>query len=282
MRRRRGGPGFTPVGWDELWADVGARWHRFDQRARPMLHVAAAASQRDLLRRAEGHALAERWHNVDSSARLCRSPSTSAMKDALGVAAASTCSYTDWYDANVLVFLGSNPASDQPVAMKYMLAARQRCARVLVVNAFREPGLERYWVPSATPRSATLRQQAGPAPLLALVRVGGDLAFLQRRGARAAGARRTGGGLRGAGDGRLRRVARGAGKAPADGRALARLRALAGHARESRLRRGDRARRQGRCSSGAWASQHAHGGDTVRAIANLGLLREWVGRPDRG
>ncbi len=46
-------------------------------------------------------------------------PSTGAMKHALGVAA-TTCSYRDWWGTDLIVFFGSNPANDQPVAMKYL------------------------------------------------------------------------------------------------------------------------------------------------------------------
>src|SRR5436190_11439211 len=36
MRRRRGEPGFSPVGWDELLAEAGARWRRLDPRRTAM------------------------------------------------------------------------------------------------------------------------------------------------------------------------------------------------------------------------------------------------------
>ena len=43
---------------------------------------------------------------------------------------------------------GTNVANNQPVFMKYLYLARKRGARVVVVNPYLEPGLERYWVPS--------------------------------------------------------------------------------------------------------------------------------------
>ena len=48
-------------------------------------------------------------NNIDNAARLCHSPSTGAMKRALGIAA-TTCSYADWWGSDLIVFFGSNPA----------------------------------------------------------------------------------------------------------------------------------------------------------------------------
>ena len=91
-------------------------------------------------------------NNVDNAARLCHSPSTGAMKHALGVAATHV-QLQDWWGTDLIVFFGSNPANDQPVTMKYLHEAKRLGTKVVLVNPYREPGMERYWVPS-TPRSA--------------------------------------------------------------------------------------------------------------------------------
>jgi len=70
------------------------------------------------------------------------------MKTALGVAA-TTCSYRDWFGTDLIVFFGSNPANDQPVAMKYLEKAKTLGTKVVLVNPYREPGMMRYWVPSS-------------------------------------------------------------------------------------------------------------------------------------
>jgi anaerobic selenocysteine-containing dehydrogenase len=96
------------------------------------------------------------------------------LKSTIGVAA-TTCSYKDWFDADLIVFLGANPANDQPVTTKYLYEARRRGARVVSVNAYREPGLERYWIPSNAD-SALFGTKLCDRTFL--VKVGGDLAFL--------------------------------------------------------------------------------------------------------
>ena len=51
-------------------------------------------------------------------------------------------------DSDLIVLFGADVANAQPVFMKYLFLAKQRGAKVAVVNPLREPGLERYWVPS--------------------------------------------------------------------------------------------------------------------------------------
>jgi molybdopterin-dependent oxidoreductase alpha subunit len=59
--------------------------------------------------------------------------------------------------------------------MKYLYMARKRGARIAVVNPMREPGLERYWVPS-NPESAIFGTKV--ATDFFPVSTGGDIAFL--------------------------------------------------------------------------------------------------------
>jgi molybdopterin-dependent oxidoreductase alpha subunit len=87
-------------------------------------------------------------NNIDNSARICHAPSTSGLAKTIGYGA-TTCSYTDWIGTGLLVFVGSNIASNQPVAIKYVDEAKKRGTRVAVVNTYREEGMDRYWVPSS-------------------------------------------------------------------------------------------------------------------------------------
>ncbi len=112
-------------------------------------------------------------NNVDNSARICHAPSTSGLKETIGYGA-TTCSYTDWIGTDLLVLVGTNLANNQPVATKYIYMAKKAGTKVVVVNPYREEGLERYWVPSS-PESALfgtkLMDEHFP------VSIGGDAAF---------------------------------------------------------------------------------------------------------
>ncbi len=113
-------------------------------------------------------------NNIDNAARVCHAPSTTTLKRTIGVAA-TTCSYTDVINSDLIVLFGANVANGQPVFMKYLFLARKRGAKVAVVNPLREPGLARYWVPSNV-ESAMFGTHMTDE--FFAVSTGGDLAFL--------------------------------------------------------------------------------------------------------
>lgn len=274
MRRRRGERGFARISWAELWSEVGARWRACDP-ARTAAFVTSRGVTNETYYVAQKVMRFLGTPHVDNSARLCHSPSTAGMKSTIGVAA-STCSYKDWFDAEVIVFLGSNPANDQPVSTKYLLEAKRRGARVLMVNAYREPGMERYWVPSA-PVSAVFGTRITDREFR--VKVGGDLAFLNAAMKILIG--------RGAWNREFVTAAVGGFeelRAQLERQPLDELCAIAGVTRTEVEAFADEI---GGADRGVlvWSmgvTQHAHGAETVAAIVNLGLLKEWVGRAGCG
>ncbi len=113
-------------------------------------------------------------NHIDNSSRPCHSPSTTGLKETIGVAA-STCSYSDWIGSDLIVFFGSDVPNNQPVTTKYLYYAKTQGTKVAVVNPMREPGLERYWVPSV-PGSALFGTRF--ADEFFTVHTGGDIAFI--------------------------------------------------------------------------------------------------------
>lgn len=112
-------------------------------------------------------------NNIDNSARTCHAPSTTGLMRGVG-AAASTCSYSDWIGSDLIVFVGSNVANNQPVTTKYLYYAKQNGTKIAVVNPYREPGLEKYWVPSV-PESAIFGTKLMDD--FYQIHTGGDIAF---------------------------------------------------------------------------------------------------------
>ena len=113
-------------------------------------------------------------NHVDLCARLCHAASVAGLKDTIGVPA-PTCSLKDLIGSDLVVILGSNLSNNQPVTTKYLCYAKRQGTRVVVVNPMREPGLERYWVPSDL-RSAIFGTKI-PDDFFQ-VSVGGDIAFI--------------------------------------------------------------------------------------------------------
>jgi molybdopterin-dependent oxidoreductase alpha subunit len=173
MLREKGAKGFRRISWDEALARMAERIRQTDPK-RLAFFVTSRGVTNEVYYMAQKTARFLGTNNVDNAARICHSPSTAAMKHALGVAA-STCSYKDWYGTDLVIFFGSNPANDQPVATKYLHEAKQLGTRVILVNPYREPGMERYWVPSSV-GSAVFGTDL--ADYWFPVSTGGDIAFL--------------------------------------------------------------------------------------------------------
>jgi len=172
MRRRRGERGFRRIGWDEALEALagGIRRAGGDRTA---LYLTSRGLTNETYYVAGKAARAMGIASVDSAARVCHAPSTLGLKETIGVAAA-TCSLRDVLESDLVVIWGANPANNQPVFMKYLYLARRRGTRVVVVNPYLEPGLERYWVPSNL-ESALFGTRM--CDLHVPVRPGGDVAF---------------------------------------------------------------------------------------------------------
>ena len=173
MLRRRGEQGFSRVSWDAALKLCGERLRNIDP-LRIGFYLTSRGMTNETYYVAGKVARFLGTNNVDNSARICHAPSTAAMKQTIGVGA-STVSYKDWIGADLICFIGSDVANNQPVTMKYLYYAKRLGTKVAVVNPFREPGMDRYWVPSVT-ESALFGTKI--CDEFFTVHTGGDLAFL--------------------------------------------------------------------------------------------------------
>lgn len=170
---RAGTPGYARITWDEA-LNLAAGALRKTDPGRMAFYLTSRGITNEVYYMAQKVARALGTNNIDNAARLCHSASTVAMKQAIGVAA-STCSYKDWIGSDLIVFMGSDTANNQPVTTKYLFYAKKKGTRVAVVNPYREPGMMRYWVPSVV-ESVLFGTKI--CDEYYRVQTGGDLAFL--------------------------------------------------------------------------------------------------------
>jgi molybdopterin-dependent oxidoreductase alpha subunit len=173
LLRRRGEPGFSRIGWDEALQLIASYW-RDAEPDRIGVFLTSRGITNETYYAAQKLARIGGTPHVDTCARLCHAASSVGLKETLGFAA-PTLSLSDWLEAELIVIIGSNLPNNQPVSTKYLRAARQRGARIVVVNPFREPALERYWIPSV-PISALFGSKLMDD--FYAVRPGGDIAFM--------------------------------------------------------------------------------------------------------
>ncbi len=172
MRRREGDAQFHRITWDEALDTLSTGIQRGGPD-RAALFLTSRGITNEVYYCAGKAARAMGMASVDSAARVCHAPSTVGLKQTIGVAAC-TCSLQDVIESDLIVLWGANPANNQPVFMKYLYLAKQRGARVVVVNPYLEPGLDEYWVPSNA-ESAIFGTRF--CDLHIPVRPGGDVAF---------------------------------------------------------------------------------------------------------
>lgn len=274
MVRHRGEAGFRACTWEEALAIAGAGIAGTVPE-RTAFYMTSRGQPNENYYAAQKAVRALGTNNIDSAARLCHSPSTLALKGALGVAA-TTCSYSDLIGTDLVVFVGSNVAQNQPVMMKYLYHARKAGTQVAVVNTFREPAMERYWVPSNA-ESALFGTRI--TDRFFEVSVGGDIAFF---------------------DGVLRHVIEkdlydrdfveghtegfDQARRVVEGTPWDELEAASGTTRTEMAALAEMIGRS-RTAVFVWSmgvTQTSFGEDAVRAVLNLALARGFVGRPKCG
>jgi molybdopterin-dependent oxidoreductase alpha subunit len=274
MVRRRGENRFNRLSWDEALDRIAARI-RGSRPERLAFFLTSRGITNETYYVAQKAVRLMGTNNIDNAARLCHSPSTTSMKSTLGVGA-STCSYKDWYGTDLIVFFGSNPANDQPVSLKYIHEAKELGTKVVLVNPYREPGMDRYWIPSIA-KSALFGSDI--ADYWFPVAQRGDVAFLYgtiklllengKYDSQFVAQRTTG--FDSVREAALampwERIERESGL---DRASIAEFAELVGNARSAVL---------------VWSmgiTQHDCGGDAVQMILNLGLMKGFVGREKCG
>ncbi len=274
MLRRRGDQGFSRITWDEALKIAAAGAAATDPQ-RMAFYLTSRGLTNESYYVAQKVARFFRTNNIDNSSRICHAPSTVALKQSLGVAA-STCSYKDWIGSDLLVFFGSNTPNNQPVTTKYIYYAKQQGARVAVINPYREPGLERYWIPSVT-ESALFGTKIADA--FFQVHTGGDKAFI-------AGVIKHLIEEGWTNDSFIQKHTTGFDemRVRLSGYAWELLEAASGAGRDEMLRFA-RMLAEAKTAIFVWSmgiTQHQDGVSNVRAIADLALSRGFIGKPKSG
>jgi molybdopterin-dependent oxidoreductase alpha subunit len=173
LLRRAGEKGFSRISWDEATDLVAGRIKATSPDAMGMFVTSRGLTNETYYVLQKLMRIAGSPH-IDSCARLCHAASSVGLKQTIGWGA-PTISLTDLIGSDLILIIGSNLPNNQPVSTKYLRAARKAGSRIVVVNPFKEPALERYWIPSVLTSSifgTKLMDDYFP------VRPGGDIALL--------------------------------------------------------------------------------------------------------
>lgn len=144
--RRPDDRSFTRASWDEALDLIAAKFRELPPEQTAFYLTARGITNESYYVAAKAARFLGTNH-IDNASRICHSPSKTALKRSLGISA-SSCSYRDWIGTDVLVFWGSVAANNQPVSTKYMYAAKRKGTKIIVINPYREPAMDGYWIPS--------------------------------------------------------------------------------------------------------------------------------------
>jgi molybdopterin-dependent oxidoreductase alpha subunit len=171
--RRKGERSFSRLSWDEALDMIAAKMKKLDPKQYAFYLTSRGITNESYYVAGKVARFLE-TNNIDNASRICHSPSKTALKRSIGVSA-STVNYLDWIGTDVLIFFGSVAANSSPVSSKYMLEAKKKGTKIIVVNPYREPSMEHYWIPS-NPESALFGTKI--ADDFFQVNIGGDIAFM--------------------------------------------------------------------------------------------------------
>lgn len=173
LSRKPGDSTFQRISWDEALDRIAAKIKTIDPKQLAFFLTARGITN-EVYYTAAKFARFIGTNNIDNASRICHSPSKTALKRSLGIGA-SSCNYQDWIGTDVIVFWGSVAANNQPVSTKYMYAAKRKGTKIICINPYREPAMDGYWVPSV-PDSALFGTKITDD--FYQVNIGGDIAFM--------------------------------------------------------------------------------------------------------
>ncbi|SEC28471.1 FdhF/YdeP family oxidoreductase [Paenibacillus sp. GP183] len=173
LRRGKGESTFTRISWDEALDRIAGKIKAMDPKQLAFFLTARGITN-EVYYVAAKMARFLGTNNIDNASRICHSPSKTALKRSLGIGS-SSCNYQDWIGTDVIVFWGSVAANNQPVSTKYMYAAKRKGTKIIMINPYREPAMENYWIPSI-PESALFGTKI--VDDVYQVNIGGDIAFM--------------------------------------------------------------------------------------------------------
>ncbi|BDH59029.1 FdhF/YdeP family oxidoreductase [Tsukamurella sp. PLM1] len=272
---------YVPIGWDAAFALVGDALRGLKSPNEASFYTSGRLSNEatflyQLMAREFG------TNNLPDCSNMCHEASGRALQAAIGTGK-GTCDLQDWEEADLLIVMGVNAASNAPRMLTALADATRRGAQVVHINPLVEAGATKTIVPHEMVDMA-LFKATSVSDLNMQVRPGGDLALMRGIAKvvfEAAEADPT----------VLDRAFLEASTADFDAyRDLvaatdwAEITAQAGLPEVEIRRVGEMYLRAERAII-SWClgvTQHEHGVDTVREITNLLLLRGNIGRPGAG
>jgi predicted molibdopterin-dependent oxidoreductase YjgC len=121
-----------PVSWGEAYTRIKSEFSKLKPEEIGFYGSGMASNEANYLLQKFAREVI-RTNNIDSSARLCHSATLSGFNMAFGLGAMSA-NMDDLKEADCILIIGSDPKSDYPVAFNRILQAKEKGAKIIVVE----------------------------------------------------------------------------------------------------------------------------------------------------
>src|SRR3954451_11060239 len=167
---------YVPISWDEAFGLVGSALRSLDSPHEASFYTSGRLGN-------EATFLYQLWvrefgtNNLPDCSNMCHEASGRALQAAIGTGK-GTVDLHDWEQADLIVVIGVNAASNAPRMLTALAEANRRGAQGVHVNPLVEAAARGTIIPHEVARMATFRSTA-TSTLNVQPRIGGDLALLR-------------------------------------------------------------------------------------------------------
>lgn len=167
---------YVPISWSDAFRLVGSTLRRLDSPHQASFYTSGRLSN-------EATFLYQLWvrefgtNNLPDCSNMCHEASGRALQAAIGTGK-GTCDIDDWEQADLLIVMAVNAASNAPRMLTALAEAHRRGAQVVHVNPLIEAASRRTIVPHEFATMATFHATR-TGTMNVQPRIGGDLALLR-------------------------------------------------------------------------------------------------------
>ncbi len=172
MLLRQGEQHYRPISWDDALTRICEKLKQTDPNETFWYFSGRSSNEAGFLLQLFARVFGT--NNINNCSYYCHQASGVGLTASVGVGAA-TIVLEDLDQADLVMLIGGNPASNHPRLMTNLMRLRRRGGKVIVINPVRETGLLRFRVPSDV-RSMLFGTEI--ASLYVQPHIGGDLALL--------------------------------------------------------------------------------------------------------
>ncbi len=173
LHKPKGENRFFPVSWDKAFKTIVEKLRETSPEKTFFYVSGRSSNEAAFLLQIFARQLGT--NNINNCSYYCHQASGVGLSKVFGTGTA-TIKLEDLEKSDLVMIAGANPSSNHPRFMTHMMNLRKRKGKIIVVNPFREVGLERFAIPSHF-RSLLFGTEI--ANLYVQPHCGGDMAFFK-------------------------------------------------------------------------------------------------------